>query len=80
MSVIDLTEKRAIVTLPENCVEVLFSCKVYDNGEIIDVSKKLNLSEIQAAFSDADLNYIDDDDKFEFTEKGKAYINQLEDL
>lgn len=75
-NVIEVSEKRAIVYLPENCVEVEFLCKTYDKGEIVKISKTLNLQEIQKSFADADKNYFEDDDKFDVTDKGLKWLDE----
>ena len=74
---IELSEKRAMVYLPENAVDITITCKVYENGELIEVNKQLKLSDIRAAFEDAEYNYIEDDDKFVITEKGKEWLEQF---
>jgi len=73
---IELTEKRAMVYLPENSVEISVACKVYENGELVEVQKVLKLSEIQASFMDAEENYIGPDDKFQITEEGLKWLDE----
>lgn len=75
---IELTEHRAMVRLPENSVEVEMICKVWHEGEMIEVSNVLGLSDIRSAFEKADNGYIDEDDRFCITEKGLAYLEDLE--
>ena len=75
--VMELTEKRAMIYLPENSVDVTINCKIYENGKLVDVSKQLKFSEIQSAFMDAEYNYMEDTDKFVITEKGKEWLEQL---
>ena len=74
----ELTELRAMVYLPENSVEVEITATIYENGELVKVGKTLRLSEIQAAFRDAEENYIEDDDMFQITEKGREWLEGLE--
>lgn len=76
---IELSQQRAMIYLPENAVEVTIICKVYEDGELIEVSNQLRLSEIRSAFEDAEDNYIADDDKFVITEKGKEWLEQHKD-
>ena len=75
---IELNEKRAMIYLPENAVDITINCKVYEDGNIVEVSKQLRLSEIQAAFIDADQNYIEDDDVFVLTDSEKQRLARLE--
>lgn len=75
---IALREERAMVMLPENCVEATIVCKIYLNGAIREVQKTLDLKEVQQAVRDAELNYAEDDDTYTLTEKGMQYLNMLE--
>ena len=79
MSEVELEERRAIIYLPENSVEATFLLKVYDSekGDLIEVKKTLGLSDLRRAFEDAEYNYIEDDDKFVLTEKGREYAEEL---
>ena len=73
---VELDEHRAMIYLPENAVEVKVSAKVYHEGELIDASKKMTLEDIREAFRKADDGYIDDDDVFYLTDKGKALLEE----
>ena len=75
---IELMEHRAMLCLPEDSVEVTINAKVYTNGEIVNVSKTYGMQDIREAFRKADDGYIDDDDTFVLTEKGKAYFDEIE--
>ena len=76
MEEIELMEHRAMVTLPENSVSVEINCKVFHDGEIINVSKTLSMEDIRTAFQKADDGYIDDDDTFVLTEKGLKWLEE----
>lgn len=73
---VELDEHRAMIYLPENAVEIEVKAKVYHEGEIIDASKKMTLEDIREAFRKADDGYIDDDDVFYITDKGKALLEE----
>ena len=75
---VELKEKRAMVYLPENSVDITITCKIYEDGKLITVEKCLRLSDIQAAFKDAEENYIGPDDKFQITEAGLEWLNERE--
>ena len=75
---IEVTEKRAIVYLPEDTIEAEINITLYKNGEIQNVSKTLNTQEVYKAFGDAEDNYIEDTDVFRLSEKGMEYLKQLE--
>jgi len=76
---IELQEHRAMVYLPENAVSVWFNVAVYEDGEIVNVSKKMTMEELREAFRKADDGYIDEDDKFVITEEGKAYLEEMKE-
>ena len=75
---IDLTEHRAMIYLPESAVEVTVSAKVYADGQLHNVSKTYDMQEIREMFRKADEGYIDDDDTFVITDKGRAFMEELE--
>lgn len=72
-----LDRHRAMVELPENAVEVEMKCKVYHDGELISVSKVMDLSGLREAFRKADDGYIDEDDRFELTDKGRELLKEM---
>lgn len=73
---VNLTEHRAMVYLPENSVEVEINCKVFNDGELLNVRKVLKMSNIRDAFQKADDGYIDDEDRFVLTEKGLKWLEE----
>lgn len=73
---IELMEHRAMICLPEDAVRIAVNCEVYHDGEIISVTKTLDMKEIREAFRKADDGYIDDEDTFTLTEAGKAYLDE----
>lgn len=73
-----LTEHRAIVCFPENSVEVTIEAKVFQDGKLVDVKKKLAMEDIREAFHKADDGYIDDSDRFVITEAGKKWLEENE--
>lgn len=76
---IELKQARAMLMLPENCVELKAVCKVFEDGELIEVGTVFGIAELRQAFRDAELNYIEDDDKFVITPKGLAYFKEGEE-
>lgn len=73
---VNLTEHRAMVYLPENSVEIEINCKVFNDGELLNVRKVLKMSDIRDAFRKADDGYIDDEDRFVLTEKGLKWLEE----
>lgn len=78
MEYIELKEHRAMMCLPENAVEVTMTAKVYADGELQTVSMTYDMKQIREMFRKADDGYIDDDDTFVITDKGYAYLDEME--
>ena len=74
---IELDEHRAMVTLPENAVEINIEAKIYDGGKIKHVARTMSMQDIREAFHKADSGYIDEDDRFTITDAGKQYLEEL---
>ena len=75
--VVELTEHRAIIGLPEDSVSVEIRATVYKDNELVNVTKVLSMSDLRTAFRKADEGYIDDDDTFVLTDKGMAYLDEI---
>ena len=71
---IDLYEVRSMLYIPQNAIELKMNIKVFENSKMIKVTKTLNLQEIQEAIKKAEEGYIDEDDKFVLTEKGRCML------
>ena len=71
-----LTEKYIVLGIPEDTVEATITVKVYLDGEIQTVEKKLGMSEVRAAFKEAEENYIPSDAVFQITEEGRRYLEE----
>ena len=78
MEDIELTNVRSMIYIPEHTLELTINCKVWKDGEVIHVSRILGMNEVQKAAQDAERNYIEDDDMFTLTDKGKKYLDDLE--
>ena len=77
MSEVELNEKWAVISLPEDAVEVEISAKVYMNGEIVNIGKTLNMRNVRTAFQEAEGWYIPSDAVFHLTDKGREYVEGL---
>ena len=75
---IELSMLRAMVYLPENAIEITLICTIYEDGKLKNVQKTLNAKDIQRAFYDAEMNYIEDDDMFYLTEKAEQELSKQE--
>lgn len=73
---IELVSHRAMLEVPNNAVEARMLIKVFQDGELIEVSRTLDMDEIREAFRKADDGYIDDDDRFVLTDKGIAWLEE----
>lgn len=67
---VELLQARAIIWIPENAVEGDMIFKIYHNGQIREVRRTMDMKEIREAIRKGE-DYIDDDDIFVLTEKGK---------
>lgn len=74
---IELINHRAMLEIPEDAVEVTINCMVFHGGKLISVSKTLSFSDVREAFKKADDGYIDEDDRFVLTEKGKEFLRAM---
>lgn len=73
----EVHEDRAMIYLPSDAVQVEIIAKICtEDNRLINVSKILNVREIMDAFMDARDNYIEDDDEFVLTAKGKQYVKE----
>lgn len=75
---IELQEHRAMIYLPEKAVEITVNAKVYIDGKIQKVSLTYDMEQIREMFRKADEGYIDDDDRFVITDKGRALLEEME--
>lgn len=71
-------EARAMIYIPVNAVEAELNFQIYDNGQLLNITKKMNMQEIIEAISDAKNNYIGDEDYFIITKTSQKYLNELE--
>lgn len=70
---------RAMIELPEEACEVEMNVKVFHDGRMITVRRTIMFGEIREAFRKADDGYIDEDDRFVITEKGRRMLEEMED-
>ena len=73
---IELEEVRSIIGIPENSVEIEMNIKVFEDSELIEVTKTLNLQEIREAIKKAEDGYIGEDGKFVITEEGQRFLEE----
>ena len=74
---IELQNHRAMIELPEDTVSLMLTAKVYHEGELVTVGMGYSISEIREMFRKADDGYIDDDDRFVLTDRGKAFLEEI---
>ena len=74
---VELATHRAMIYLPEDAVEVEINAKVFKDGSLIDVMNKMTMKDLREAFRKADDGYVDEDDEFVLTDKGRQYLEEL---
>jgi len=72
-------DECAMICLPNDAVFVCFACKCtnHRDGGLVNVDRTLTLTEIRQAFRYADIGYMEDDDRFVLTEKGRAALEKI---
>ena len=75
---VEVESDRAMIYIPHNSIEVEINAKVYNGGNKVEVlSRTMDMDEIKEAVRKAEEGYIDEDDKFEITDKGRKYLDSL---
>lgn len=77
MQEIELEQDRAMLYVPHNAIEGTLEFKIYLNGEIKTVHTTLNQDELREAVRKAEEGYIDEDDRFCLTDKGRELAEYL---
>lgn len=77
---IELEQDRAIVYIPHNALDCKLVCKVYLDGEIQTVECMMDMDEVREAVRKAAEGYIDEDDVFTLTEKGRRLAEEISRL
>lgn len=76
--IVELTSVRAMIYVPENAVEGELTFTVYQDGELIKVTQMMDMKELREAIRKAEEGYIDEDDVFTLTDKGRRYLEEME--
>ena len=74
---IELEQVRSIIYIPENTIDIEMKVRVYCDGKIETVSRKLDMTDVRKSIKDAEDNYMEDDDTFVLTDKGFDYLKSL---
>lgn len=74
---IELSEDFIVLAIPRETVEVEIKAKIYHDGELLPVSKKMGMEEVREAFRKAETGYIDEDAEFVLTDKAKEFLTAL---
>ncbi len=74
---IEISEDRAMLYIPHNALEGELTFKIYLDGEIRTVMKKLDQDELREAVRKAENGYIDEDDRFCLTDFGRQHAEEL---
>lgn len=71
-------EAFALIYLPEESVAVTLNMiQMVNHKECPPLEYELTLHDLYKAFTEADFYYIDDDDKFVLTDKGREWFEQM---
>lgn len=73
---IEVKTHRAMIDLPENAIEITVTAMVYEGKKLQEVSKTYDLNDIREMFRKADEGYIDEDDRFVLTDKGREWLDR----
>ena len=75
---VEVASDRAMIYIPHNSIEVEINAKVYNGGNTVKMlSRTMDMDEIKEAVRKAEEGYIDEDDMFELTDKGREYLDLL---
>ena len=75
---IELGEVNAIIQIPEDTIEFRITCRIYRDGQIMEVTKSLNMSETREALRNAEQYYCDPEERYALTDKGRAMLEELQ--
>ena len=73
---IELKSGFIMLEIPEESVELTVTAKVYRDGGIQTVERKLGMMEIREGMQEAESIYIPPDAVFELTETGKKWLDE----
>lgn len=74
---IELKTAWAVIDLPESAVKLELKVDIYLDGRIATVGRTLEMQDLKKAFRRGE-DYIDDEDRFRLTEKGRELFEELE--
>lgn len=75
---LDLDCEYLVLLVPKDTVELAITAKVYYNGELIPVNKKMDFAEVRDAFKEAADGYVPSDAMFVLADKGKEYLDKMD--
>lgn len=75
---VQLLERRAVITIPENTVTLDLQVRVFDGVGIQTLCKSMDMQQVREAFNKGD-DYIDDEDVFKITDAGRASLEEKND-
>ena len=73
---IEIAQDRAMLYIPHNALEGKLEFKIYLDDKIQTVYTILDQDELREAVRKADEGYIDEEDCFVLTDKGRKYLNK----
>ena len=72
-----LEQEFIVLGIPASTVEITINAKIWRNGEVIEVSRKMPFEEVRDAIKEAQEGYIPSDTIFTLTELGREELERL---
>lgn len=76
---IELQQEWAIIPLPRNVIDFDITANIYMDGVIEKVSTHMDMRATREAIRKAE-EYIDDEDTFELTDRGREFLESLKSI
>ena len=74
--VLELPSSYAVVSIPDDTVELTIRASILRDGGIQVVERRLSTKEVWDAFREAENGYIPEDAVFEITDKGRRWLEE----
>lgn len=74
---IELSEEFIVLAIPASTLEITLEAKVWQDSEVVTVTKTMKYDEVKAAIKEAQDCYIPSDAIFTLTELGKQEVERL---
>lgn len=72
-----LEQEFIVLGIPASTVKITINAKIWRNGEVIEVSRKMPFEEVRDAIKEAQEGYIPSDAIFTLTDLGREELERL---